>query len=206
MPVSIKVNSDQDGYATTQGVSAFQDAMANEDSPHVASLRRAGAVLMGRSNSPAFAYRRFTNNDLHGRTLNPWDSSRTPGGSSGGASSAVASGMAPIAGGNDIGGSVRYPAYAGRGLPALVPAVHGGIRLAMPMVHEVGDEGMQKAAEHYAVAADWWGEKPTLEQFTPIDPRQPVQSLSRPGSICIHKRTCPTNASDVEVGWKPRTT
>lgn len=122
VPVSIKVNSDQAGYATTQGVSAFQDAMANEDSPHVASLRRAGAVLMGRSNSPAFAYRWFTNNDLHGRTLNPWDPSRTPGGSSGGASSAVASGMVPIAGGNDIGGSVRYPAYA-CGVVGLRPTV-----------------------------------------------------------------------------------
>ena len=112
VPVSVKVNSDQAGYATTQGVVAFRDAVAKEDSPHVASLRRAGAVLMGRSNSPAFAYRWFTNNDLHGRTLNPWDASRTPGGSSGGASAAVASGMVPIAGGNDIGGSVRYPAYA----------------------------------------------------------------------------------------------
>jgi amidase len=284
VPVSIKVNSDQAGYATTQGVTAFQNAMVQQDSPHVASLRRAGAILMGRSNSPAFAYRWFTNNDLHGRTLNPWDSSRTPGGSSGGASSAVASGMVPIAGGNDIGGSVRYPAYAcgvvglrptvGRVAqtyhpddvdaslsvqsmlvqgplartvadvrlamtalndfsprdPAFVPGARASrqvprpmrvglvrdfgvaaptaaveaaldqaarylsdvgyvveeielpvlaeayrlwyllcmeeFRLAMPLVNEVGDKGMQKAAEHYyAVAADWWGKKPTLEQF-----------------------------------------
>src|SRR5699024_9136974 len=122
VPVAIKINSDQAGYATTQGVVAFKEAIAAEDSPHVASLRRAGAVLMGRSNSPAFAYRWFTNNDLHGRTLNPWDASRTPGGSSGGASSAVASGMVPIAGGNDIGGSVRYPAYA-CGVVGLRPTV-----------------------------------------------------------------------------------
>lgn len=77
VPVSIKINSDQAGYATTQGVVAFKDAVADEDSPHVASLRRAGAVIMGRSNSPAFAYRWFTNNDLHGRTLNPWDADYT---------------------------------------------------------------------------------------------------------------------------------
>jgi amidase len=122
VPVAIKVNSDQAGYATTNGVAAFADDVAPADSPHVASLRQSGAILLGRSNSPAFSYRWFTDNDLHGRTLNPWDASRTPGGSSGGASAAVASGMVPIGHGNDIGGSVRYPAYA-CGLVGLRPTV-----------------------------------------------------------------------------------
>jgi amidase len=122
VPVAIKVNSDQAGYATTSGVTAFKDDIAPTDSPHVANFRQSGAVLLGRSNTPAFSYRWFTDNDLHGRTLNPWDASRTPGGSSGGASSAVASGMVPIAHGNDIGGSVRYPAYA-CGLVGLRPTV-----------------------------------------------------------------------------------
>lgn len=112
VPVAIKVNSDQAGHATTNGVVAFKDNVAASDSPHVKKLREAGAVFVGRSNTPAFSYRWFADNDLHGRTLNPWDEGRTPGGSSGGASSAVASGMLPIAHGNDIGGSVRYPAYA----------------------------------------------------------------------------------------------
>lgn len=122
VPVAIKVNSDQAGHATTNGVAAFKDNIASIDSPHVANLRRAGAIFVGRSNTPAFSYRWFTSNDLHGRTLNPWDASRTPGGSSGGASAAVASGMVPIAHGNDIGGSVRYPAYA-CGLVGLRPTV-----------------------------------------------------------------------------------
>jgi amidase len=122
VPVAIKVNSDQSGHATTNGVAAFKDNIATSDSPQVANLRRSGAILLGRSNTPAFSYRWFTNNDLHGRTLNPWDATRTPGGSSGGASSAVASGMVPIAHGNDIGGSVRYPAYA-CGLVGLRPTV-----------------------------------------------------------------------------------
>src|SRR3712207_1162844 len=122
VPVAIKVNSDQVGYATTNGVAAFKDTVAAADSPHVANLRRSGAILLGRSNTPAFSYRWFTTNDLHGQTLNPWDGTRTPGGSSGGASAAVASGMVPIAHGNDIGSSVRYPAYA-CGVVGLRPTV-----------------------------------------------------------------------------------
>jgi amidase len=112
VPISIKVNSDQAGHATTNGVVAFKDNVADADGPHVKKLRDAGADFVGRSNTPAFSYRWFADNDLHGRTLNPWDDGRTPGGSSGGASSAVASGMMPVAHGNDIGGSIRYPAYA----------------------------------------------------------------------------------------------
>ena len=122
VPVAIKVNSDQAGHATTNGVAAFKDHIASTDSPHVANLRRAGAIFVGRSNTPAFSYRWFTSNDLHGRTLNPWDASRTPGGSSGGASAAVASGMVPVAHGNDIGGSVRHPAFA-CGVVGLRPTV-----------------------------------------------------------------------------------
>ena len=112
VPVSIKVNVDTAGRPTTDGVVAFKDNLAKEDSPLVASMRRAGAIIVGRSNTPAFSLRWFTDNDLHGRTLNPFDASRTPGGSSGGAAAAVALGMGAIAHGNDYGGSIRYPAWA----------------------------------------------------------------------------------------------
>ena len=112
VPVTVKINVDMAGYATTNGVSAFKDLVASEDSPVVANLRKAGAIVIGRSNAPAFSYRWFTDNDLHGRTLNPWNSQLTPGGSSGGASAAVAAGIGAIAHGNDLGGSIRYPAYA----------------------------------------------------------------------------------------------
>ena len=90
---------------------AYRDNIATEDSPVVANLRRAGAVVIARTNTPAFSVRWFTDNALHGRTLNPWSAAHTPGGSSGGASSAVAAGMGAIAHGNDLAGSVRYPAY-----------------------------------------------------------------------------------------------
>ncbi|WP_219417334.1 amidase [Pseudonocardia nigra] len=112
VPTSMKVNTDEAGKATTNGVVAHADAIAHADSATAANLRRAGAVLVGRSNVPAFSFRWITDNELHGRTLNPWDATRTPGGSSGGASAAVAGGMVPVAHGNDIGGSIRYPAYA----------------------------------------------------------------------------------------------
>jgi amidase len=112
VPVTIKVNVDTVGRPTTDGIVASQNNMAQSDSPLVQAMRQAGAVIVGRSNTPAFSLRWFTDNDLHGRTLNPFDATRTPGGSSGGAAVAVATGMGAIAHGNDYGGSVRYPAWA----------------------------------------------------------------------------------------------
>ncbi len=111
VPVTIKENIDQTGQATTNGIVTFKDVIARSDSPPVANWKRAGAVIVGRTNTPAFSLRWHTDNALRGRTFNPWARERTPGGSSGGAASALASGIAPLAHGNDLGGSVRYPAY-----------------------------------------------------------------------------------------------
>ena len=111
VPVTVKINVDTAGHATTDGVVAGKDNIAKSDSPLVAHLRAAGAVIVGRNNAPAFSLRWFTDNDLHGRTLNPFDASVTPGGSSGGAAAAVATGMGAIAQGNDYGGSIRHPAW-----------------------------------------------------------------------------------------------
>jgi amidase len=86
--------------------------VAASNSPIVDNLERAGAVIIGRTNAPAFSLRWFTTNQLHGDTKNPRDPTRTPGGSSGGAASAVAAGIGQLAHGTDIGGSIRYPAYA----------------------------------------------------------------------------------------------
>jgi amidase len=112
VPVTVKVNADQQGYATTNGLRLQRDLVAAQDSPVVANLRRAGAVLLGRTNTPAFSLRWFTTNQLHGDTKNPRDPALTPGGSSGGAGAAVAAGIGALAHGTDIAGSVRYPAYA----------------------------------------------------------------------------------------------
>ena len=110
VPVTTKVNTDQAGCPTDNGVVAFRDNIARQDAPVIANLKRAGAIVIGRTNTPAFSMRVFADNALHGRTLNPRDPALSAGGSSGGAGAAVATGIGPIAHGNDIGGSVRIPA------------------------------------------------------------------------------------------------
>ncbi len=110
VPVTVKINVDLAGQANSNGVPAFRDNIATEDSPVVANLRNAGAIIIGMTNTPEFSMRGFTDNPLHGLTLNPWDKSITCGGSSGGAGAAVALGIGAIAHGNDIGGSLRWPA------------------------------------------------------------------------------------------------
>ncbi|MBX6747879.1 MAG: amidase, partial [Acetobacteraceae bacterium] len=84
VPVTTKINVDQKDLPTTNGCVPFRDLVAPEDSAVVANLRRAGAVIIGRTNTPALSMRWFTENALHGRTLNPWSAGHTPGGSSGG--------------------------------------------------------------------------------------------------------------------------
>ncbi|CUH65870.1 Glutamyl-tRNA(Gln) amidotransferase subunit A [Thalassovita gelatinovora] len=112
VPVTIKVNVDQEGQATTNGLRLQENLVAQHDSPVVSNIRKAGGVIIGRTNTPAFSLRWFTNNNLHGQTLNPRNKAITPGGSSGGAAAAVAAGLCAIGHGTDIAGSIRYPAYA----------------------------------------------------------------------------------------------
>jgi amidase len=112
VPVTSKVNVDIAGRATTHGVVAFRDAMAQADSASVANLRHAGAIIIGRTNIPTFSYRWFSGNALYGETHNPWSARLSPGGSSGGAAAAAAVGIGSIAHGNDVAGSLRLPASA----------------------------------------------------------------------------------------------
>lgn len=142
VPVTVKVNVDQRGCATTNGVVAFRDAIAMEDNPVVANLRKAGAVIVGRTNTPAFSHRWFTDNELHGATRNPWSARLTPGGSSGGAAAATASGMGAIAHGNDFGGSIRYPAYACgvaglRPTPGRIPSFNPSAKTERPLTAQM---------------------------------------------------------------------
>lgn len=129
VPFSTKINTDQIGCPTDNGVRLWRDRIAKVDAPSIAHLRRAGAIAFARSNSPALAMRADTVNLPHGRTVNPHDAGRIAGGSSGGAAVAVAVGMGPIALGNDRGGSIRWPAYC-TGVAGLRPS-RGRIAHAM---------------------------------------------------------------------------
>jgi amidase len=198
VPVTVKVNVDMAGRATTNGVVAFKDGVATEDSPVVANLRKAGAVIIGRSNTPAFSVRWFTENDLHGRTLNPWSRAHTPGGSSGGASSAVAAGMGAIGHGNDLAGSVRYPAYCtgvcglrpsfGR-VPAFLPSARDERPLSMammsvqgPLARHVADLRLALAAMSVGDARDpWWVPAP-LTGPAPARPLRVAMTVNCHGS------------------------
>ena len=112
LPVTIKINVDQAGEATSNGIAALKDVIAPDDAPIVRALQDAGAVVIGRTNTPEFSFRADTDNALHGRTRNPWGDHVSPGGSSGGAGSAVMAGIGALGHGNDIGGSLRFPAAA----------------------------------------------------------------------------------------------
>ncbi|WP_417721847.1 amidase family protein [Salipiger sp.] len=200
VPVTVKVIADQAGHATTNGTTLARDLIATRDSPFLRNLRGQGAIVVGRTNCPAFSYRWFTSNRLHGTTLNPHDAGLTPGGSSGGAGAATAAGLGHIAHGTDIAGSIRYPAYACgvqglRPTPGRVPAFNhsGGDRgigpqlmaVAGPLARRVDDlrlglEGMAG----YAPDDPWSTPAPLTG---PALPRR-VALMRRPGGLEPHPR------------------
>src|SRR3954469_21594911 len=109
LPLAVKDQEETAGLRTTYGSPLFADHVPTEDSLLVARLKRAGAIVIGKTNTPEFAAGSQTFNRVFGVTRNPYDLTRTPGGSSGGAAAAVAAGMVPVADGSDLGGSVRNP-------------------------------------------------------------------------------------------------
>jgi fatty acid amide hydrolase len=111
LPVSVKENLDMVGHAPTLGVPARKGRIAQGDATLVSELRRAGAVILGRTNVPQLLLSHECENGLYGRTNNPWSLAHAPGGSSGGEAAAIASGMSPLGVGTDIGGSIRVPAH-----------------------------------------------------------------------------------------------
>ena len=110
VPFSVKDVTWVAGAPATNGSRALRDFRAPADAVVVERMRAAGAILVAKTNNPEFCLRGVTENDVYGVTRNPWDRSRTPGGSSGGAAAAVAAGMTPLALGSDGGGSIRIPA------------------------------------------------------------------------------------------------
>jgi fatty acid amide hydrolase len=112
VPVTIKESFDVKGSPTTMGLSARVEQRAQEDGPTVARLRAAGAIILGKTNVPQMVMYNEADNPVYGRTNNPWNLERAPGGSSGGCAAIVAAHGSPLSLGSDIGGSVRLPANA----------------------------------------------------------------------------------------------
>ncbi len=112
LPVIIKSNVDVENWATVNGCSVLKENIAPANSDSVQNWLDAGAIVMARSNTPEFCCRWETTNEVFGITHNPWDPSRTPGGSSGGSAASIAVGISPLAHGTDLGGSLRDPAQA----------------------------------------------------------------------------------------------
>ena len=110
IPISIKDLTSTKGIRTTFGSRAFADNVPDVDATFVTRLRDAGAILLGKTNTPEFGNKGVTESPLHGTTANPWSLDRTAGGSSGGAAAAVAAGLGPLAEGSDGAGSIRIPA------------------------------------------------------------------------------------------------
>src|SRR6266852_7184798 len=110
LPIAVKDLAETAGIRTTFGSPIFASYLPSFDAPHVARLKQAGAVVIGKTNTPEFGAGSQTFNPVFGPTFNPYDETKTCGGSSGGAAVALASGMLPLADGSDMGGSLRNPA------------------------------------------------------------------------------------------------
>jgi amidase len=111
LPMTVKDVFETAGLVTTSGAPELARHVPQRDAAAVARLRAAGAIIFGKTNTPLYAGEVQTYNDVYGRTNNPWDPSRTAGGSSGGAAAALAAGLTPLELGSDIGGSIRNPSH-----------------------------------------------------------------------------------------------
>src|SRR5207302_7084877 len=109
IPVSIKDLVMTKGVRTTWGSKLYEHFVPDEDAPVVERLRQAGAIVLGKTNTPEFGFKGVTDNPVFGPSRNPWSLAHTPGGSSGGGAAAVAAGLGPLAVGTDGGGSIRIP-------------------------------------------------------------------------------------------------
>src|SRR5262249_10566114 len=110
LPMTLKESINVRGLRTTAGMPHWKDFRSEHDAPVTARVKAAGAVVMGKTNVPPMLADWQSSNPVYGRTNNPWDHSRTPGGSTGGGAAALAAGLTPLEFGSDIGGSIRVPA------------------------------------------------------------------------------------------------
>ncbi len=178
LPIAVKDLADTAGIRTTYGSPLFAGHVPEADAPHVALLKAAGAVIIGKTNTPEFGAGSQTFNAVFGATRNPWDTRMTPGGSSGGAAAAVAAGLLPFADGSDLAASVRNPAamcslIGLRTTPGTIPS-GGDFFNPLPVLGPIA----RSAADAALLLAGLRGHDPALP-------------LARPG----------THATGPDTGW-----
>lgn len=152
LPFGVKDVTPVAAKVMTRGSAMYEHHVPNEDALIVRRFKQAGAIVIGKTTTPEFAHSSFTESPLWGRTSNPWDVSRTPGGSSGGSAAAVASGCVPLAEGTDMGGSVRIPASfcgivglkpsLGRIPMDILPTVFDNISHFGPLARNISDANL----------------------------------------------------------------
>ncbi len=180
------------GIRTTSGSPIFKDFIPDTDALIVERLKQAGAITIGKTNTPEFGAGSQTFNAVFGQTLNPYDTTKTCGGSSGGAAVALACGMIPIADGSDMGGSLRNPAsfcnvVGLRPSPGRVPgwprfAAWGSLGVEGPMARTVEDTALMLSA-----IAGW-------------DSRSPI-AIAEPGNV--FRRSLERDFKNVRIAWSP---
>jgi amidase len=204
VPVSIKDLADTAGIRTTHGTATYADRVPSVDDEVVARIRRAGFVILGKTNTPEFGSRSTTESPAYPTARNPWDTTRTPGGSSGGAAAAVAAGLCAIAHGSDGGGSIRIPsAWCGlvglkpsRGRVSWAPGPQSANATSGPLARTVADAAaFLDAIAGYATGDFWWAPPP---------PRPYLDEVTRaPGRLRIAFTTRhPMPDAQVEDAWR----
>jgi fatty acid amide hydrolase len=186
LPVSMKESLDMTGHASTLGAASRKNRFASEDAAVVELFRKAGAVILGRTNVSQLLLFHESRNPLFGQTANPWNLAHTPGGSSGGEGAAIAAGMSPLGVGTDVGGSIRVPAHF-CGIAGLKPTLdrwsNKGSNTAL-----VGQEGirsqlgpMARSARDIALAMRAIDPR----DMSALDNRVPPLPLGDPGAVDV---------------------
>jgi Asp-tRNA(Asn)/Glu-tRNA(Gln) amidotransferase A subunit family amidase len=188
VPIAIKDLTPTKGKRTTLGSYAYEHWVPDHDAPIVEALTGAGAIMVGKTTTPEFAYSGFTESPLWGITRNPWNPDLTPGGSSGGSGAAVATGCVPLAEGSDMGGSVRIPASF-CGLVGLKPSFG---RIPFTILPSEFDQ-----LSHFGPLARTIADASLFLQVTQGPDERDIQSLTQPQNFLA---PYDTDLRDVSLG------
>jgi amidase len=208
VPISIKDLNDTAGIRTTHGTAEWHDRVPDRDEEVVARIKRAGFVILGKTNTPEFGSRAVTQTPAYPSARNPWDTSRTPGGSSGGAGAAVAAGLGPVAQGSDGGGSIRVPsAWCGvfgikpaRGRVSSAPHPQSWNATNGPIARTVADAAALLDVMEGPAIGDVWHLAPPAQPFLE-DARQ------APARLRVAWTTTPVDRDTVvEPAWRDAVT